>query len=503
MRLSSLIDALPVPLRRIGVGGDPIVQGVCDDSRGVTAGQLFLSRAESPSEAAAHLLEAFSRGASAALAAVDTPQIRAAAASRLLLFAPPGETRRVVAMIAERFHGMPSRSLDLVGVTGTNGKTTVCFLLQQLLHGAGRRCGLLGTVHLDDGRSIEPASLTTPGAIALSGLLARMLRHGCNAAAMEVSSHGLDQERVAGLRFRAGVFTNLSGDHLDYHGSMEAYAAAKRRLFESLDRSAVAIVNADDPASAAMAAAAACEVLTTSLGGLAEIAARVLRRSATGSECRIESPWGAFECRIPLAGDHNIRNFLAAAAAAGALGVGVEAIAASAPRLAAPPGRLEPVPDPAGRVVFVDYAHTDDALRRVLESLRSLCPRGARLRVVFGCGGDRDRTKRPRMGGVAAELADEVIVTSDNPRSEDPSAILAEIVAGIPEAARSRVTADPDRARAIEEGVARSAPGDLLLIAGKGHEDHQIVGGVRRSFDDRKVAAAALARSGAVAMAGG
>jgi UDP-N-acetylmuramoyl-L-alanyl-D-glutamate--2,6-diaminopimelate ligase len=494
--LSSLLACSPVPLRRIGGGGDPPIEGICDDPRRVQSGAIFFARTAVPAEAVAQLEEACRRGAAAAVAAMADPAAAVAMGPRPLLAAADSAALRIaLAAMAERFHGDPSRRLGLVGVTGTNGKTTVCFLLQQLLAAAGRRCGLFGTVHFDDGETVRPSALTTPGAIELSAGLARMVANGCDSAVMEVSSHGLDQRRVAGLRFAVAVFTNLSGDHLDYHGSMAAYAAAKRRLFESLDPEAVAIVNRDDPTAASMAAAVAGRVVATSLGGAAEISATVSHRAAAGSRCSIATPWGRIDCHLPLPGDHNVRNLLAAVAAAGTLGVPAAAIEAAIPSLAAPPGRLEPVPDPdGGRLVLVDYAHTDDALGRALEALRPLRPRGTRLWVVFGCGGDRDRSKRPRMGEVAASLADEVVVTSDNPRTEDPRAIVAEIVAGIPPQAMDRVTVEVDRAAAIESVLRRAGRGDLVLIAGKGHEDYQIVGTERRPFDDRRIAAEAISR---------
>jgi UDP-N-acetylmuramoyl-L-alanyl-D-glutamate--2,6-diaminopimelate ligase len=492
---SALFDALDLQCRP-WAGADRAIGRICDDSRAVSPGDLFIARPVDAASMQAHLAEALRRGAVAlvateaalgALRAADPEAVRVASAA-----VPHEALRRVAAAIAERFHGNPSRGLDLVGVTGTNGKTTVCFLLQQILAAGGRRCGLAGTVRVDDGRSIEPADLTTPGALRLSALLARMRTHGCDSAVMEVSSHGLDQERVAALRFRLGIFTNLTGDHLDYHGSFEAYRAAKRRLFEMLDRDARAIVNADDPAAIEMTSGIAAATITTAIDRPAAVRAEILEQTAAGTRCRVRTPWGGFETQMPLVGRHNLHNLLAAVAAAADLGVPIGVIERAAAALEAPPGRLEPVPAP-GFSVFVDYAHTDDALRQVLQTLRPLRPPGASLRVLFGCGGDRDRTKRPRMGAVAAEFADELVVTSDNPRSEPPAAIVEEILAGVPASARSRVLVEVDRAAAIDRAIERSGPGDLLLIAGKGHEDYQIVGRDRRHFDDREVAAAAIA----------
>ena len=335
-----------------------------------------------------------------------------------------------------------------------------------------------------------------------------MVEHGCDAAAIEVSSHALDQRRSAGLRFARAVFTNLSGDHLDYHGSMEAYAAAKRRLFESLDEQAIAIVNAADPASATMIERTAATVLSFAVveGDRAidaAVKARLGFMSPAGTEILLETPWGEAEVRLPLVWKHNVENTLAAIAVVGSLGVPFATIVEALASIEAPPGRLEPVatdtlPESERFTVLVDYAHTDDALRRALEAIRPIVPPGSKLRCLFGCGGDRDRTKRPRMAAAACALADEVIVTSDNPRTEDPSAIVAEILEGAPPALRhdghdGRVRAIVDRREAIFAAIARCGAGDVLLIAGKGHEDYQIVGREKRSFDDRIESAAAIA----------
>ncbi len=342
----------------------------------------------------------------------------------------------------------------------------------------------MGTVLVDDGGGVRPSDLTTPGVLELHATLARMVEHGCDAAAIEVSSHALDQRRSAGLRFARAVFTNLSGDHLDYHGSMEAYAAAKRRLFDGLDERAIAIVNAADPASATMVEHTAATVLSFAVveGDRAidaAVKARLGFMSPAGTEILLETPWGETEVRLPLVGRHNVENALAAIATAGSLGVPFATIVEALASIEAPPGRLEPVatdtlPESERFTVLVDYAHTDDALRRALEAIRPIVPPGSKLRCLFGCGGDRDRTKRPRMAAVACALADEVIVTSDNPRTEDPHSIVKEILAGVP--ASGVAEAIVDRREAIGVAIARCGPGDVLLIAGKGHEDYQIVG---------------------------
>jgi UDP-N-acetylmuramoyl-L-alanyl-D-glutamate--2,6-diaminopimelate ligase len=483
---------------------DPVVRGLADDSRRVQPGDLFLARPGGRDDGQAHVAEAVERGA---VAVVGPTGIAAVLETlpRLVALAEVEDAalREAFGTIANRFHRRPSERLGLIGVTGTNGKTTVCFLIRQLLAAAGRRCGLMGTVLVDDGAGVRPAELTTPGVLELHSTLARMAAHGCDSAAIEVSSHALDQRRSAGLRFSRAVFTNLSGDHLDYHGSMEAYAAAKRRLFESLDADAIAIVNAGDPASAGMLEGCAAKTLAYAVidpqadarRGDAEVTARVGFMSPAGTEVLLETPWGEGEVRLPLVGRHNVENALAAIATVGSLGVPFATILAGLASIAAPPGRLEPVPAdslPEGErfTVLVDYAHTDDALRRALEAIRPIVPPGSTLRCLFGCGGDRDRTKRPRMAAAACSLADEVIVTSDNPRTEDPAAIVAEVLVGVP--AGGVAEAIVDRREAIRAAIGRCRPGDVLLIAGKGHEDYQIVGREKRSFDDRVESAAAI-----------
>jgi UDP-N-acetylmuramoyl-L-alanyl-D-glutamate--2,6-diaminopimelate ligase len=324
-----------------------------------------------------------------------------------------------------------------------------------------------------------------------------MVEHGCRAAAMEVSSHSLDQKRVAALAFRTAIFTNLTGDHLDYHGTMEQYAAAKARLFGMLDADGTAVLNCDDPWHASMLPSrlgSSAKVLRTSLmDPAAECHGTVHRMGLESMDVTYRGPWGIMEVRLPLVGRHNAMNALQAAAAAWSRGVDGERIARALAACHAPPGRLQPVSvGGAGFSVLVDYAHSDDALANVLRALRPTVPSGGRLRVIFGCGGDRDRTKRPRMAKAACDGADDVIVTSDNPRTEDPDAIIREILAGVPAEANGRVMVEADRARAIALAVSTAREGDIILIAGKGHEDYQIIGTEKRSFDDRREAEAAL-----------
>jgi UDP-N-acetylmuramoyl-L-alanyl-D-glutamate--2,6-diaminopimelate ligase len=311
---------------------------------------------------------------------------------------------------------------------------------------------------------------------------------------MEASSHALDQERTSGLSFAGAVFTNFSGDHLDYHQTMEAYLAAKGRLFESVPETGWAILNGDDPVAGHVAARCAGEVLRTSLvDPAADFYADVREAAIDGVEARFFGPWGVLPLRLPLIGLHNVSNALQAAAICARLGLEPDRIRAALEVCPPPPGRLESVDTgDLGITVLVDYAHSDDALQNVLRALRPLVPAGRRLHVVFGCGGDRDRTKRPRMARVAWRLADEVVITSDNPRTEDPQAIIDDIMCGVPDERRRDTSRLPDRGEAILTAISRAERGDVVLIAGKGHEDYQVVGQTKRPFDDRLVAAAAV-----------
>lgn len=471
---------------------------VTEDSRTVLPGSLFFAREGLKSDGRRYIGEAVRAGASAVL---TDPSVGAGALGRsraVLLHSE--DVARAMAVISERFFGNPSRALKVVGVTGTNGKTTIAYFIHRMLNLCGVRCGMIGTVTIDDGFSVSEAALTTPSATELSHALSKMVEAGCGGAVLEVSSHALDQRRVAGLDFDIGIFTNLSGDHLDYHGTMERYADAKAALFEMLAPDRLAIVNADDPASERMVRDCRARVIRCSLGGDAEWRGEVRRADRDGMAIVLHGGWGTIDAEVSLIGEHNLRNLLQAVCAVHALGVPVAKIAHAVTLLEPAPGRLERVESAEGDPgfgVFVDYAHTDDALEKVLRGVRPFVGEGARLRVVFGCGGDRDRTKRPRMARVACGLADDVIVTSDNPRTESPNAIIEEILAGVPERARGRVSVEADRERAIHHAIEMSGAGDIVVVAGKGHENYQLLpdglgGIVRRHFDDREVVRGAL-----------
>ncbi|MSR42065.1 MAG: UDP-N-acetylmuramoyl-L-alanyl-D-glutamate--2,6-diaminopimelate ligase [Phycisphaerales bacterium] len=490
---------------------DPEIWSLCEDSRLAKQKCLFLARVGTKSDGRVYITEAIAAGACAIVAARGTVLPEGIPPSVAIAFVD--DPAIAAGIIAERFHGNPARALHVVGVTGTNGKTTTSYLLQQLLTKGSRRCGLIGTVETHDGITRTPSSLTTPPAFELSNLFARMLDNGCAAVAMEVSSHSLDQHRVGAVAFKTALFTNLTGDHLDYHGSMEKYAAAKAMLFSMLTAEGTAIVNMDDAWSGVMidaARARGARIWRTSLMDRnAEFSAEIRSMSATGMDVTLRGSglsWGLSRglsrgdgmpreesLRLPLVGRHNAMNALQALAAAISVGVPLAEVLLALTRCEAPPGRLQPVlTGSAGFSVLVDYAHSDDALANVLRTLRETLAPGGRLRVVFGCGGDRDRTKRPRMAKVACEGADDVVITSDNPRTEDPQAIIAEVKTGVPADSRANVVVEVDRSKAIAYAVSTAREGDVVLIAGKGHEDYQIIGTQKFSFDDRKKAEEAL-----------
>jgi UDP-N-acetylmuramoyl-L-alanyl-D-glutamate--2,6-diaminopimelate ligase len=398
--------------------------------------------------------------------------------------------------IAVRFWGDPTARLRVAGITGTNGKTTTAFLVRHVLESQGTQTGLLGTVKRVVGGAEEEVERTTPEAIDLQETFHRMLEAGDEACAMEVSSHALALERTAGVRFAVAVFTNLTQDHLDFHRDMEDYFAAKRQLF--LSAPGAAVVNVDDPYGARVAAelaeAGSPPLITFSPGGSegADFRALDVSFDASGSRFRCLGPDGEVAVRTPLPGHFNVENSLAALAACHALGVPTEAVAAALAEADRVPGRFEPVAAGQPFTVLVDYAHTPDSLENVLRAARMMTAN--RLIAVFGCGGDRDREKRPLMGEITARLADSCVVTSDNPRSERPEAIIDDILAGIPEGAEG-VRVEPDRRRAIALALEEAGAGDTVVIAGKGHEQGQeLEGGRKIPFDDRQVAIEELQR---------
>lgn len=478
--LSTLLD--------MSLADDVRVSGITLDSRQVRPGDVFLALAGSVHDGRAFMEQAVASGAVAVVA--EAPAGGFVDALPVPLVEIP-ELSHEAGAIAARFHGDPTRTMRVVGVTGTNGKTTTSSLVAQLLRALGRSCGVIGTLGatLDD--SVAAAANTTPDPVALQRQLAAWLGEGVRDVAMEVSSHALVQGRINGVRIETAVFTNLSRDHLDYHGSMAAYARAKMGLF-TREGLRFGVINADDAYAASLRALAAgrCELLSYSASGDAKADIRVDgvvfdRGLARG---RIETPWGHGELHSPLPGDFNVGNLAAAITCAVLGGHDLDRVLAAVPALRPVPGRLQAIPNSLGIQVLVDYAHTPDALEQVLRAIRPQVT-GA-LVTVFGCGGDRDTGKRPLMGRVACQGSDRVIITSDNPRGEDPAAILADIAAGC----SGEFSLEIDRAAAIARAIDGAAPGDCVLIAGKGHEDYQLVEGRRLYFSDAEQARAALAR---------
>ena len=457
------------------------IRALRTDSREVAPGDLFFAVPGAAQDGARFVAEALARGAAAVVAPAGVV-LPPGSAAQLLTVA---NVRRAKAIAAHLFHGDPSRDVVCVGVTGTKGKTTTATLLHSILAAADRRPSLIGTIEERVfGESPRPAANTTPDALRLAELLARARANGGRSAVMEVSSHALDQERTTSIRYRAALFTQLAREHLDYHRDVTAYRDAKAKLFEALAPDAAAVVNAEDASSLELVARSRGRLVTYGQVPGADVRAARLELGVGGTQLTIRHAKGEFELVSRLVGRHNFMNVLGACATALALGVDEAAIARGVAALATVPGRLEQVDAGQDFEVLVDYAHTDDALEKVLLLLKPLA--SGRVLTVFGCGGDRDRTKRPRMGRVAARLSDRVFLTSDNPRSEDPAAIARDVLAGIP--AGSAVAVELDRRRAIERALGEARRGDVVLIAGKGHEDYQIVGTKKSSFDDRIVA---------------
>jgi UDP-N-acetylmuramoyl-L-alanyl-D-glutamate--2,6-diaminopimelate ligase len=404
------------------------------------------------------------------------------------------DARAALALFSAAVLGDPARSLELVGVTGTNGKTTTTYLIDSALRAAGETVGLVGTVEYRIGRRIAEAVRTTPESSDLQALFREMVDAGCRRAVLEVSSHSLALERIHGLEFKVAVFTNLTRDHLDFHGDMDAYFAAKRRLFETLLRAdGHAIVNLDDDRAPDLLRASRGKAWTYSLANpKADLFAEEVRLGLDHTRLRARTPMGVLELETALVGRFNVQNVLAALGAGLALGLAPDAAQRGIATLPGVPGRMEKVSAGQDFTVLVDYAHTDDALKNLLETVRGLSPR--RVITVFGCGGDRDRSKRPLMGAVAARLSDVVILTSDNPRTEPPEAILEEIRRGIPAARAQDTLVIPDRRDAIARALEMGREGVVVVIAGKGHETYQVLRERTVPFDDRQVARDVLAR---------
>ena len=461
---------------------DRPISGLAMDSRRVMAGNLFFALPGRRTDGGSYIDEAVNRGAVAVIA----ERLPAVTAARVTYLQVP-DARRALARVAQRFYREPDRALELIGVTGTNGKTTVTNLIKHLLSTPAHRVGLIGTVNYDLGARVVPSYRTTPESLELYGMLAQMRDAGCRQAVMEVSSHGIDQHRVLGMQFGVAVFTNLTRDHLDYHKTLEAYFEVKQRLFHGGSGPAprAAVVNLDDPYGQRLAAGmpAGVKLVTFGEDPAALVRAEQVKLGFKGTSFRLVWPGGALALESPLIGRYNLSNLLAAFAACLAFG---RDPAELAPRLATfpgVPGRMERIEEGQPYNVLVDYAHTDDALRNALGMLRTITP--GRLLVVYGCGGNRDRSKRPLMTAAVQEHADFAWATADNPRTEALAQIFADMKTGV--RAPEQITFVEDRRRAISLALDAAHAGDCLLIAGKGHETYQEFADTIVPFDDRQV----------------
>ncbi len=467
------------------------VHAVTDDSRAVTGGSLFVAVKGERVDGHGFVEQAIKAGAVAVLA-------QAPVGAGSVPFVLVADSRKALGLLGSRFHGDPSARLKMIGVTGTNGKTTTTYLCKALLEGIGRRVGLIGTVGYQIGQETFPASHTTPGALDLQGLLAKMVESGLTAAVMEVSSHALALDRTSGCEYDVAVFTNLTQDHLDFHHTMDEYFAAKLRLFTGLagglKAGKRAIVNFDDPRGNAIRAACPVPVWGYAIEHEADLKAERVRLLLNGTTFTAATPAGSFTIESRLVGEHNVYNLLGAIGVALHDGATSDQIREATSHITNVPGRFERVSSGQDFTVVVDYAHTEDALIRLLTAAQAL--KTERIITVFGCGGDRDRGKRPKMGRAAVKYSDVVILTSDNPRTEDPMAILREVEVGVRDALARRGHVQyhlvPDRREAIVAAIREARRGDMVLIAGKGHEDYQIIGTKKFHFDDREVAREAI-----------
>ena len=458
------------------------VRRVVNDSRQVARGDLFVAVSGAKTDGLAHVPEALERGAIAIVS--DRP---APSGTRAAWIQVPS-ARRALALLSARIHGDPAQRLVLAGVTGTNGKTSTAVLLEAMLAKHYGKAGFLGTIGYRTPRREIEAGRTTPEAPVIQELLAELVAEDVPAAAMEVSSHALALDRVEGCRFDVAVFTNLTRDHLDFHGDMDGYYDAKRRLFDLRKPGAFAVVNADDPYGLRLLAEAAAPVASFSpSGGPADDRAEGVVCDLSGTSFEVVSSAGRFRLASPLLGRFQVANLLGAAAAARRVGVSPAEIAEGAAGVGSVPGRLERVEAGQAYPILVDYAHTPDALERLLQAVREVTDR--KILLVFGCGGDRDRGKRAPMGEIAGRLADIAIATSDNPRSESPEAILRDVEAGLIRSGATKYLKIVERREAIRQALELANPGTVVLIAGKGHETTQTIGSQELPFDDRKVAA--------------
>ena len=488
MRLRQLVKVLDNPSVLSGQVGSAMrekeIAGIACDSKKVEDGFLFVAIKGTSQDGHSFIGEALDRGAAAlivqsALCGCQIPQE--------VVCIKVDDTRRALARLSAEFYGNPSRQMKIIGITGTNGKTTVSFLIEHLLKKASLNPAVIGTINYRFNNKVFASTNTTPGPLDIQELLSEMFMGRVNYVVMEVSSHSLDQNRVDGIKFSHALFTNLTQDHLDYHQSIDNYFRAKAKLFVGLSAESVAIINNDSTYAVRLESLAKCKILTYGIDIKSDICALDMHFGLTGTNFIASTPKGRMEINSALIGRHNVYNILAAVAVGVNEGLSLELISKSLGEFELVPGRLERIDLGQDFFVFVDYAHTEDALYNVISALKELARH--RIIVVFGCGGDRDKTKRPKMGKVVSQLADFALVTSDNPRSEEPQDIINDILAGI---STDNYRAVPRRDKAIEEALSMARRGDIILIAGKGHETYQILGDEHIPFDDREVVRACL-----------
>lgn len=475
---------------------DVPVQSICYDSRKAQPGSLFVAVAGFRTDGHRYIQQAVANGAVAVVLQDQN-------------FVPEGipwarvtDSRQAMAVLSAAFYHYPANKLTMVGVTGTNGKTTTTYLIASIYKAAGFKTGIIGTIHNVVGGKELPVTNTTPESMDLQSLLAQMVKSEVQCAVMEVSSHALALDRVKGVEYDVAVFTNITQDHLDFHRDMDDYLAAKSKLFRGLGQGSpvkenpkYAVINADDPAAAKLIAVSGGQVYTYGIDQPADVKARDVRVTARGVSFAIASPWGSFDLNMKLIGKFNVYNTLAAFTAGLAAGFAPTVVIGALEQVSGVAGRFETVDRGQDFAVIVDYAHTPDGLENILKTARQIT-RG-RLITVFGCGGDRDRTKRPIMGGIAAKFSDFSLLTSDNPRTEDPVEILKDVEVGLQQAGPDiKYRVERDRRQAILQAVGMARSGDVVMIAGKGHEDYQIIGTTKYPFDDRLVAVEALAQLG-------
>ena len=500
MLLNKLLEILPV--KKISGETDLNISGIEYDSRKIKEGFLFAAIRGLKDDGHKFIGDALARGAKAIVVNKGFFDPTACKPNQPFTTIEVSDSRSAFALVANRFYDFPSKSLRLIGITGTNGKTTTSYLMESILKRDGKKTGVIGTINYRMGDEVLPASRTTPESSDLQKILKDMVVAGCDSAIMEVSSHSLELNRVDGCCFTGAVFTNLTKEHLDFHKDMKNYLRAKKKLFQSLknmdgsDTNVFAVINADDPAAGEIIDATGVRVVTYGLKKKADISATELKSDFSGTRGKVSFPDGEVDILSPLVGEFNIYNILASAAASFCLGISKERIRDGIASMKSVPGRFQRVGWRQGDFdIIVDYAHTPDALERCLRQAKNIT-RG-KLITVFGCGGDRDKGKRPEMGRIGAEISDALCITSDNPRSEDPLKIIEDIKAGIKgKEVMGKVKVIPDRREAIYLALEIAGQGDLIVIAGKGHEDYQIIGNRTIHFDDKEVVLEKLNKMG-------